>query len=59
MLMECMAIECSSDAVEGELFCHVHAFMTAEVDPMECPRGCGLMAYNKIVGTGYGGFSEP
>ena len=45
MLMECMAIECSSDAVEGELFCHVHAFMTAEVDPMECPRGCGLMAY--------------
>ena len=47
MLMECMAIECSSDAVEGELFCHVHAFMTAEVDPMECPRGCGLMAYRQ------------
>lgn len=45
--MKCMAVECSSDAVEGELFCHAHIRMTAEVDPMECPRGCGPMAYKQ------------
>ena len=51
--MECMVLECSSDAVEGGVFCHLHAHMTAEVDPMECPRGCGLMAYKQDNWNGW------
>lgn len=45
--MECMASRCSSVAIEGELFCHEHIHMTGEVDPMECPRGCGPMLYKQ------------
>jgi len=45
--MECMSLGCSSNTVEGELFCHVHVHETAEVDPMECPRGCGKMLYKQ------------
>ena len=33
--MECMVLECSSDAVEGGVFCHLHAHMTAEVDKID------------------------
>ncbi len=42
-----MSFGCSSRAVEGELFCHVHVHETAEVDPLECPRGCGQMLYKQ------------
>lgn len=36
---------CSVEAIEGELFCREHIHITAQVDRLECPRGCGPMSY--------------
>ena len=50
--MECMAPDCLSEAREGETFCLDHMHMTGELEQLSCPRGCGLLSYEKL------GFSE-
>ena len=46
--MECMAPGCLSEASEGETFCLDHMHMTGELEQLPCPRGCGLLSYEKL-----------
>ena len=46
--MECMAPDCLSEASEGETFCLDHMHMTGELEQLPCPRGCGLLSYEKL-----------
>jgi len=46
--MECMAPGCLSEAREGETFCLDHMHMTGELEQLPCPRGCGLLSYEKL-----------
>ena len=46
--MECMAPDCLSEASEGETFCLDHMHMTGELEQLPCPRGCGLLSYDKL-----------
>ena len=46
--MECMAPDCLSEASEGETFCLDHMHMTGELEKLPCPRGCGLLSYEKL-----------
>ena len=41
---------CSRLALEGFLFCRQHRVQIADLEKLQCPRGCGLLSY-KLVGN--------
>ena len=41
---------CSRLALEGLLFCRQHRVQIADLEKLQCPRGCGLLSY-KLVGN--------
>ena len=41
---------CSRLALEGFLFCRQHRVQIADLEKLQCPRGCGLLTY-KLLGN--------
>ena len=41
---------CSRLALEGLLFCRQHRVQIADLEKLQCPRGCGLLTY-KLLGN--------
>ncbi len=41
---------CSRLALKGLLFCRQHRVQIADLEKLQCPRGCGLLSY-KLVGN--------
>jgi len=41
---------CSRLALEGLLFCRQHRTQIADIEKLQCPRGCGLLTY-KLLGN--------
>ena len=44
---------CSRRAVVGELFCRQHISQKADIEKLQCPRGCGLLTYRLWKESGY------
>ena len=43
---------CSRLALEGLLFCRQHRVQIANLEKLQCPRGCGLLSYKWIDNKG-------
>ena len=43
---------CSRLALEGLLFCRQHRVQIADLEKLQCPRGCGLLSYKWIDNKG-------
>ena len=43
---------CSRLALEGFLFCRQHRVQIADLEKLQCPRGCGLLSYKWIDNKG-------
>jgi len=43
---------CSRLALEGLLFCRQHRVQIADLEKLQCPRGCGLLSYKLIDNKG-------
>ena len=44
---------CSRLALEGRLFCRQHRTQIADIEKLQCPRGCGLLTYKLVNKGGY------
>jgi len=44
---------CSRLALEGLLFCRQHRTQIADIEKLQCPRGCGLLTYKLVNKGGY------
>jgi len=57
-IMECMGKKnggspCKRNAIRGELFCRLHRRQVADLERLECPRGCGILSYHISNDRGY------
>jgi len=43
---------CSRMALEGLLFCRQHRTQIADIEKLQCPRGCGLLSYRWVDNKG-------
>ncbi len=44
---------CSRMALEGLLFCRQHRTQIADIEKLQCPRGCGQLTYRLVDKSGY------
>tara|TARA_Y100000746_G_scaffold62980_1_gene51726 strand:+ start:1844 stop:2743 length:900 start_codon:yes stop_codon:yes gene_type:complete len=44
---------CKRNAIRGELFCRPHRRQVADLERLECPRGCGILSYHISNDRGY------
>ena len=44
---------CKRNAIRGELFCRPHRRQVADLEKLECPRGCGILSYHISNDRGY------
>lgn len=44
---------CIREAMVGELFCRAHLTQKGDLEKLQCPRGCGLLAYKLWNSSGY------
>ena len=44
---------CSRMALDGLLFCRQHRTQIADIEKLQCPRGCGQLTYRLVDKSGY------